>query len=433
MGDTIRVQLTFRETVTVTGTPRLKIDFSSEAGDERWADYSGGSGTKTLEFSYTVAAGDVSSAGVAVLANTLEVNGGTIGSGRPHLLHPGLDHDPNHRVTGGATPPRLVRGEIDGGTMTLYFSEPLDPDSGGGYFWVSMVSSSGGRITFGVDAGDDVEISGNAVTAGLRAFGGPVRARAGVSDNSVMYVFDPTLASLRDLDGNPVSTSIESSGELLTRLVYLDNLTGVAPSVTGVAVSSEAGDDDTYGLGEKIRVRLTFSKTVNVTGTPRLKLDFSTGAGDERWAAFYASGSGTKALEFAYTVAAPDVSAGGVSVLANTLALNGGTIESALTVGESAALGHAGLGTRHEPQGERAGGQRRGCREQRAARAERGRRTCGADRGGGGLEPGLGRHLHAGRENPCPGELRRGGFGDRQSRPRDRHGPGGMGREAGGL
>ena len=357
MGDTIRVQLTFRETVTVTGTPRLKIDFSSEAGDERWADYSGGSGTKTLEFSYTVAAGDVSSAGVAVLANTLEVNGGTIVLRRPHLLHPGLDHDPNHRVTGDATPPalsgkavdgtkltlrfdeplgaaaslvnsaftvkktpqggaeetvsltgspaidgatitltlasavletdtdvkvsyakpgsgtgnrivdaagneaagfadepvanvaggdttppRLVRGEIDGGTMTLFFSEALDPNSLGGYFFVSMVRSSGVRITFDVDASDDVEIIRNAVTVRLEAFGGPVRAKAGVSDNFAYYLLrpslDPTLASLRDLAGNPVSTPIESLSGLRTRHVNLDNFTGVAPTA---AVTSEAG------------------------------------------------------------------------------------------------------------------------------------------------------------------------------------------------
>ena len=48
------------------------------------------------------------------------------------------------------------------------------------------------------------------------------------------------------------------------------------PSVTGVAVVSNAGDDATYGLGETIEVEVTFDEAVAVdTGgaAPRLKLD----------------------------------------------------------------------------------------------------------------------------------------------------------------
>ena len=126
-------------------------------------------------------------------------------------------------------------------------------------------------------------------------------------------------------------------------MIRLDNLT--APSVTGVAVSSEAGDDDTYAQGETIRVGLTFNAAVDVTGAPRVKLDLSSEAGDEKWAA-YASGSGTKMLEFSYTVAEGDASSAGVAVLANTLALNGGTIRLEAT-SIDADLSHAALG--HDP------------------------------------------------------------------------------------
>ena len=447
-GETIRVTVKFSEAVNVTGTPRVKIDLSSGTGDEKWAAYASGSGTKALKFAYTVAQGDASSAGVAVLANTLTLNGGTIESAstageNATLAHAGLAHDPNHRVEttpptlstaivnrtllrlifnetlgtaaslangaftvkktpqggteetvslsgspaiGGArvtltlanavletdtdvrvsytrppsgtgnrlrdeagnevasftgqavrtdtTPPTLERGEIDGGTMTLYFSEPLDPDSVGGVFQV-LLHRSNWSVVF--NATGDVEISGNRVTVGL---GQGRRARAGVpSDpwmsNVIRYTAptDPTARGLQDLAGNEVRN---------TRSISLDNLTGVAPTVTGVAFSSEAGDDATYALGDKIRIRLTFNKAVSVTGTPRLKIDFSSEAGDEKWAA-YASGGGTKTLEFAYTVAEPNVSTQGIAVLANTLELNGGTIESALTAGENAALAHAGL------------------------------------------------------------------------------------------
>ncbi len=552
LGDTIRVRLTFSKAVNVTGTPRVRIDLSSAAGDEKWADYADGSGKKTLEFAYTVAEGDTSSAGVAVLANTLELGGGSIRSvstagENAALAHAGLDHDPNHRVdtppivsaarvngvtlkvtfneplvaaaplvnsafavkktpqgsseqnvrlrspaiegatvtltlanaaletdtgvkvsysrlttgadnrlrdeagnevasfsvedvTNGSRPPRveraevrgtaltltfdetlgaaaslandaftvkktpqggveemvslsgspaiegatvtltlanavletdtgvkvsytrpdsgtgnrlrdeagnevasfrgqavgpdetaptLDRGEIDGGTVILYFSEALDEDSVGGHFRVQVQLL--GKSAWGFSATGDVEISGRKVTVGLGE--GKPRAREG-GTNIFRYIRPTDRAKgLRDLAGNAVEN---------TTHIILDNLTG-PPSVTGVAISSDAGADATYGLGETIRVTLTFSKAVTVTGVPRLQVDFSSATGDEQWAA-YADGSGTRMLEFAWTVAEPNVSTQGVAVLANTLALNGGTIESASTAGENAALAHEGLG-----------------------------------------------------------------------------------------
>ena len=113
--------------------------------------------------------------------------------------------------------------------------------------------------------------------------------------------------------------------------------------MTGVAVSSEAGDDDTYGLGETIRVTLTFSGEVNVTGSPRLKIDMDPADWGEKWAV-YENGSGTDTLTFAHEVVEPNLSTQGIAVLANSLALNGGTIESATAAGENATLAHTRLG-----------------------------------------------------------------------------------------
>ena len=116
------------------------------------------------------------------------------------------------------------------------------------------------------------------------------------------------------------------------------------PAVSNVAVASDAGEDDTYRAGDTIRVRVTFSEAVDVTGSPRLKIKMDPDYG-EKWA-LYESGSGTAELTFAYTVAEPNESAQGVAVLANTLELNGGTIESASSRMD-AALAHDGLD--HDP------------------------------------------------------------------------------------
>ena len=357
-GDTVRVRLTFFEAVevdTTQGTPRLKLDLDSDGGSgERWAAYEGGTGTTELTFAYVASSGDMSADGVAVLADTLEPNGGAIKSvatgTAASLGHAGLDHDPAHRVD--AEPPRLLRGEIDGGTMTLFFSEALDPDWTGGKFDMAVEVPEQGVTGFRAAGG--VTVEGATVTVGM---GEPYpRATAGLDRNSVRYFrrADGADGALRDLAGNPVQTPHRSllhsqGGTVELRYIKIDlvNVTGTGSSVTGVAVVSDAGDDDTYALGETIRVRLTFAEPVEVDtagGTPRLTIKM-----DPRWGEFWAayeSGSGTNALTFAYRVAEPNTAPTGIAVLADTLETNGGTITSAAT-GAALALGHAGLP--HDP------------------------------------------------------------------------------------
>ena len=119
------------------------------------------------------------------------------------------------------------------------------------------------------------------------------------------------------------------------------------PSVTGVEVVSDAGQDNTYLLGDTIRVRLAFSEAVRVTGTPKLSIDMDPAAWGEKRAAYEgAAGTAALALTFAWTVVEPNWSPQGIAVLADSLVLGGGTIVSAAT-GEAAALGHSGLG--HDP------------------------------------------------------------------------------------
>ena len=109
--------------------------------------------------------------------------------------------------------------------------------------------------------------------------------------------------------------------------------------VTGVSVASGAGADKTYGLGDTIRVQVHFVETVEVTGTPRLKIDMDPADWGEKWAS-YESGSGTRTLIFAHTVVEPNLSTQGIAVLANSLALNGGTVRAG---GADATLAHDGL------------------------------------------------------------------------------------------
>ena len=239
LGDTIRVAVTFDERVTVDtsgGTPRLAIDMDPADWGAKWASYKSGSGTTELVFVHEVVEPNYSAQGIAVLADSLERNGGTIRLDTSYapapwmdadLAHAGLGHDPKHKVDWELAPA----------------PEPAPPSA--------------------------------------------------------------------------------------------------APEATGVAVVSDAGPDDTYGMGDVIRVAVTFDADVAVTGTPGISIDMDPAPWGEKRAA-YESGSGTATLTFAHTVVEPNYSTQGIAVLADTLALEGGAIRSAS--GADVALAHAGLG-----------------------------------------------------------------------------------------
>src|SRR6185437_17179517 len=73
-GNTIHVQLTFSKPVTVSGTPKLTLNTTPA----RTADFTGGSGTSTLDFDYTIQAGDNSASLDYASTAALTLNGGTI-------------------------------------------------------------------------------------------------------------------------------------------------------------------------------------------------------------------------------------------------------------------------------------------------------------------------------------------------------------------
>ena len=130
LGKEIRVQVTFDTDVTVTGTPCIKIRLSSGEAGERSACYESGGGTTRLIFVYEVVALDSSTQGVAVVANMLDLNSGTIRGADAvdaSPAYPGLNHNSDHKVE--TTAPRFDRATVDRTTLRVTFNEALDPDS----------------------------------------------------------------------------------------------------------------------------------------------------------------------------------------------------------------------------------------------------------------------------------------------------------------
>ena len=102
-----------------------------------------------------------------------------------------------------------------------------------------------------------------------------------------------------------------------------------------VAITSSPALGDTYRLGETIEVTVTFSGTVYVTGVPAVSLGhYFSGGFTNNMNALYASGSGSSALVFQYTVTADDVDLDGVSLAHNPIVLTAGP-GSGTVIGEN--------------------------------------------------------------------------------------------------
>ena len=102
-------------------------------------------------------------------------------------------------------------------------------------------------------------------------------------------------------------------------------------AVQGVSIeSSPTNATSGYAAGETIRVRLDFDEAVTVTDSPYVVLNI----GRTVRRAEYASGSGTRHLDFEYTVQAADFDSDGISLCSDTfldrgcgrISLDGGRI-----------------------------------------------------------------------------------------------------------
>ena len=390
IGDTVRATVTFAAAVdvdTTNGRPQLELDIG---GQGRQAAYASGDGTTALVFAYRVAADDADTDGIAIGADKLALNGGTIQAGlvAATLAHQAVAASASHKVDGVL--PTLQGATVSDTALALTYSEALDEDAEPAASAFAVTVASTDRTVTGV------EVSGSAVTLTLAE-----PAVAAGETVTVAYT-KPGTDALRDLAGNQAAGFSAQT---------VDSGTGI----TAVALTSNAGSDSTYKLGDKVEATVTFTAAVDVDttdGKPQLELDIG---GEPRQAA-YADGTGTTALEFEYTVAAGDADTDGIAIGASKLALNGGTIKAD---GEAAALGHAGGGGQRQPQGRRGAADAAG-RRGRGLGAE-----AGLLRGAGhGLEAGERRLRGDGGER---GPQRDRGGHERDDGDADAGGPGGDG------
>lgn len=178
-----------------------------------------------------------------------------------------------------------------------------------------------------------------------------------------LYFFYTVRADDRDADGiyiaaNALSldpgTVKDAAGEADAVLTHsglaaddrrkVDGSRVAAPRVIEISYTHgpEPARGDTYRLGERIQVLVTFDRAVRVTGVPALALTIGT---ETRHARFYPVrfidlGS---SVYFSYTVQQEDRDADGISIPANALSLKDGAITLSGDPATDAVLTHAAV------------------------------------------------------------------------------------------
>ena len=100
------------------------------------------------------------------------------------------------------------------------------------------------------------------------------------------------------------------------------------PTIRSLVLLAPDNGRTAYHAGEKLLIAVTFSEKVAITGTPRIALTVGSSA---RSASYDSSNPlNTDAVKyFSYTIAAGETDSDGISIAANALVRNGGSIRDA--------------------------------------------------------------------------------------------------------
>jgi hypothetical protein len=322
-GDIIMIQVVFSTAVIVTGTPTLTLETGAT---DQIASYSSGTGSATLEFTYTVQSGDSSSDLDYTSTTALSLNSGSIknaGSIDATLVLPTSGAagslGANKALVIDGVAPTIQSSSL--GALNAYlditFSEAI----------YNSISATGGvdstdfSLAFAANSGTATGVSIVSVktTADSVTVGGEVSVRimlliSGTVSGTETITITPVASSIFDALGNPALNTTSTGAVTLQ--------SGPGPTVTNVSSSTA---DGSYKKDSLLSIEVTFSEIVNVTGTPVLTLE--TGSTDQN--ATYASGSGSTTLIFQYTVQSGDTSSDLDYVGTGSLGLSGGTIKNA--------------------------------------------------------------------------------------------------------
>ena len=338
LGEELRVAVAFDFGVIVTGSPQLALTIGADTVQSAYV--ASASGNDTLVFAYTVQSSDVDTDGLSVDADALSLNGGAVRA----VLDPTKDADldlGSHAVSNASG--QAVDGRVETAPSVTDAAFVGSPASGDTYGTgeVMRVAVSFDRIVevtgtpqLAISIGTELRqasYQAAASTSRRLVFGYQVRIgdtdpNGGGVGSGALTLADGTINLAGSSTAAELSLGVHAFSDDASHKVE-----GLPPAPNGVAFRTTGP----YELGEEVWAAVSFDFPVNVTGTPRLALEIGT---DTRWASYNASRSRSDTLVFVYTVQSADRDPDGISVAADALDLNGGTIRDMVDVAADADL-----------------------------------------------------------------------------------------------
>ncbi|MDE3001008.1 MAG: hypothetical protein OXU79_18185 [Gemmatimonadota bacterium] len=360
--EAIRIAVTFDQNVRVEGTVTKGLKFTYGDGEftSPHARYASGNRTKALVFKHTVVEEDEDTDGLTVLAGDDGGwgGGGKIWSSRPDgsletsveadRSHSEIANADSHKVDGGLTLP------VPGVSSVVLVTDPGDDSTYVADDWI------GAKVTFdenvSVTGTPQLELSVGTTDKiarfGQGSFEGSVSPGDRTAGPEVVFGYQVQEGDL-DMDGIAIGEdkltlnggAIKQAATNVAADLSHDPIAAdaghmvdaVAPVLSSIAISSRAGGDRLYAVGDSIEVTMTFSEEVTVSGAPQLELDLG---GEARTATYDFTGDSTAV--FAYVVQEGDADVDGIAIDADTLSLDD---DDAITdlVGNSAELAFAAV------------------------------------------------------------------------------------------
>ena len=325
----VYVEVTFDQTVAVTGTPHVALRIGSATRQAVYDSFLSRilanrahqpGDVNVAGFYYELQPGDHDGDGVSVAADALTLGSGDIrdAEGEDAVIGLGshaITNDPDIRVADTAPSFPASAESARRYLLNLRANDRLPAATGGDGTVSYALTGPGAATTLSLPAG----LAWNAATQTIS--GTPTTAATTAS-----YTLTAT-----DADGDAAALTFSLS-------VVTD------PVVTDVAITSSPASGDAYDAGETITVDVTFDQALTVEGTPNLALTI----GSEARKAGGSHLPGQSRITFSYRVAANDRDANGISIAGGALTLNGGTIRNAkdedarLGLGAHAVVGAAG-------------------------------------------------------------------------------------------
>lgn len=213
-GDVITTTIAWSENVTITGSPRIPI----QGLTGKYFTYSSGSGTTSTTFTYTVVSGDTDADGVAISANTLELNSGTIkdaANNAATLTHSAVTAATTQKVDTTAPTFSSASTNSAGTQVILTYSEALSATTAATSTFSVSVAGSAATVSTVATSGSTVVVTlSSAIKTAQSVTVAYTDPSAGNDVNAVQDVGGNDAASLSSTSVTNISTVKQSQSTL---------------------------------------------------------------------------------------------------------------------------------------------------------------------------------------------------------------------------